>query len=75
MVANSSSGNTGGHLQSIQKVLEAIDTNGAVPESATAHEAAATLLSYFKALPQPFFPESVSTVSTLLPSCPQLMSM
>lgn len=71
MVANSASGAAGGHLQSIQKVREAIDANCAVPESTTAHEAAATLLGYFKALPRPFFPESVSTVRIMGSSVPR----
>jgi hypothetical protein len=46
----------------MQAVIDGIDARCEVPVGTAPHAAAAALLAYFKALPRPFFPESVSTV-------------
>lgn len=57
---------TAGQLTAVRAVQVALDAGEGIPETATAHDVAATMLSYFKALPRPFFPYSISTVR---PSC------
>ena len=51
-----------GRLPAVVAVQSALDAGEKIPETSTAHDVAATMLSYFKALPQPFFPESISSV-------------
>ena len=51
-----------GRLPVVATVQAALDAREKIPEEATAHDVAATMLSYFKALPHPFFPESISAV-------------
>lgn len=53
---------TAGQLTAVRAVQVALDSGGTIPADSTAHDVAATMLSYFKALPRPFFPESISTV-------------
>lgn len=54
---------TAGQLTAVRAVQVALDAGQPIPDGATAHDVAATMLSYFKTLPRPFFPESISTVS------------
>lgn len=63
MVAGGADGS--GALPGVEAVARRIDDGAAVPVDTPAHDAAAALLCYFKALPEPFFPESVSTVRFL----------
>jgi hypothetical protein len=51
-----------GRLPVVAMVQAALDAGEKIPASASAHDVAATMLSYFKALPHPFFPESISAV-------------
>lgn len=53
---------TAGQLTAVRAVQVALDAGQPIPDGATAHDVAATMLSYFKTLPRPFFPESISTV-------------
>jgi hypothetical protein len=62
LIEGGGAADSGGHLPALQAVIDAVDTSGEVPRGAPPHAAAAALLAYFKALPMPFFPESVSTV-------------
>jgi hypothetical protein len=62
MIKDNDAVDAGGQLPGIQAVMTAIDDGDGIPTGCTAHDVASTLLCYFKALPRPFFPESVSTV-------------
>eukprot|EP00892_Ulva_mutabilis_P005822 jgi/Ulvmu1/3611/UM017_0023.1 len=56
---------TAGQLTAVRAVQVALDAGQPIPPTATAHDVAATMLSYFKALPRPFFPDSISTLCSM----------
>jgi hypothetical protein len=56
-------------LLCMQRVIDGVDEGRKVPEGSAPHAAAAALLAFFKALPKPFFPDSVSTVCMQLLLC------
>jgi len=58
------SGGEGRELAAVEAVRRALDAGEAVPDDAGPHDVAATLLSYFKSLPQPFIPAQISQVRT-----------
>jgi hypothetical protein len=51
-----------GRLPAVAAVQAALDAGERIPEASTAHDVAATMMSYFKALPHPFFPDSIAQV-------------